>query len=111
MDRNIAFCGLNCTECPAFLATFRDDNEERARVAELWSVEYNTKLEAKDINCDGCRSENMRLIGYCNICKVRNCARERGVETCADCEDYVCEKLEPILKAAPAARENLEKLR
>jgi len=32
MDRIIAFCGLTCTECPAFIATWKDDDKERGKV-------------------------------------------------------------------------------
>jgi hypothetical protein len=31
----ISFCGLTCTECPAFLATQKDDDQEREKVAKL----------------------------------------------------------------------------
>jgi len=34
MNKMIAFCGLNCTECPAFIATRKDDDEERKKVSE-----------------------------------------------------------------------------
>ncbi|MCK4571680.1 DUF3795 domain-containing protein, partial [candidate division WOR-3 bacterium] len=46
MDKMIAYCGIICTECPAFLATQKDDDEERKKVAEMWSTdEHNIKLE------------------------------------------------------------------
>ncbi|MGB9718029.1 MAG: DUF3795 domain-containing protein [Thermoproteota archaeon] len=35
MSKLIAYCGLICSECPAFIATQRDDDAERKRVAEL----------------------------------------------------------------------------
>jgi hypothetical protein len=33
------------------------------------------------------------------------------METCAPCEEYICERLETVLGYAPEARANLEKLR
>ena len=33
MKRIIAFCGLVCTECPAFIATQKDDREALEQVA------------------------------------------------------------------------------
>ena len=35
MDKIIAYCGLICTECPAFLATQADDDSQRVQVAEM----------------------------------------------------------------------------
>ncbi len=54
MDKMIAFCGIVCTECPAFLATQKDDHNERMKVAELWSKEFKAEIKPEDINCDGC---------------------------------------------------------
>ncbi|KUK85723.1 MAG: Uncharacterized protein XE03_1923 [candidate division TA06 bacterium 34_109] len=31
MDKMIAFCGLICTECPAFIATQKNDDIERKK--------------------------------------------------------------------------------
>jgi hypothetical protein len=49
----ISFCGLTCTECPAFLATQKDDDQERDKVAKLWSKEYHSDIKPEDINCAG----------------------------------------------------------
>lgn len=35
MDKMIAFCGIVCSECPAFVATQKDDDAKRKEVAEL----------------------------------------------------------------------------
>ncbi len=35
MKKMIGFCGINCSECPAFLATQNDDDIERKKVAVL----------------------------------------------------------------------------
>jgi len=37
MNKMIAFCGLTCTECPAFIATRKDDDGERKKVAEFFA--------------------------------------------------------------------------
>ena len=49
MDKMIAFCGLTCTECPAFIATQKNDNKEREKVAKDNSFRNQKKsLEKKD---------------------------------------------------------------
>lgn len=111
MDEMIAFCGITCTECPAFLATQKDDQEERARVAEMWSEEFGVDLKPKDINCDGCLSESERLFSHCHVCQIRQCGRERQVVNCAYCDDYGCGKLTEFLDMVPAAKSTLEEIR
>ena len=35
-----AYCGLNCTECPTYLATQKDDDKLRDKVAKQWSKQF-----------------------------------------------------------------------
>ena len=111
MDKMIAFCGLTCTECPAFVATQKDDDEEREKVAEMWSKEYKSEIKPEDINCDGCLAEGDRIFNYCKVCKIRKCGQEKGVKNCAYCDDYACEKLNGFFNMAPEAKTALEEIR
>ncbi|MDJ0762849.1 MAG: DUF3795 domain-containing protein [Myxococcota bacterium] len=40
---------------------------------------YKTDIQADDINCDGCLSENGRLFRPCEVCEIRKCGVEKGV--------------------------------
>jgi len=111
MDRMIAYCGLVCTECPAFIATQQNDDAKRKKVAEMWSEEYKMSVKPEDINCDGCTSGSKRLVTYCAFCEVRKCGQGKGVINCAYCDDYGCEKLTKFFKMAPQAKQSLEKIR
>jgi len=111
MDKMIGFCGIICTECPAFLATQKDDDKERERVAKLWSGEFNAKIKPDDINCDGCLEEAGRLFSHCKVCKIRKCGLEKGVTNCAYCDDFICEKLDEFLKMVPEAKQTLEEIK
>lgn len=111
MEKMIAFCGITCTECPAFLATKKDDDNERRKVAEEWSKEFNAQFKPEDINCDGCLSENGPLFSYCRACEIRKCGQERSVKNCAYCNDYACEKLSKFFDMASAAKTTLEEIR
>jgi len=111
MDKTIAFCGITCTVCPAFLATQKDDERERKKVADLWSKQFNTEITPKDINCDGCLSESGQLFGYCEVCDIRKCGREKRVKNCAYCADYACEKLNNLINQVPDAKTTLEEIR
>ncbi|MCP4133242.1 MAG: DUF3795 domain-containing protein, partial [bacterium] len=61
MDTMLSYCGLDCGECPVFVATKADDNSKRQKVADSWSKMLQKELTAADINCDGCTQEGGRL--------------------------------------------------
>lgn len=111
MDKMIAYCGITCTECPAFLATQKDDEKERAKVAEMWSKEFDVDLKPGDINCDGCLSTTEPLFSHCQVCEIRHCGQEKQVVNCAYCDDYGCEKLTKFLDMVPRAKNTLEEIR
>lgn len=111
MEKIIAYCGITCSECPAFIATKNNDDAKRKETAELWSKKYNHDMKTEDINCDGCLTETGRIIGYGAFCEIRKCGQERGVENCAYCGDYACEKLEKFFEMAPMFRDTLDEIK
>ena len=107
----IAYCGLDCERCEAFIATRTNDDALRAAVAEQWSRTYNAPIKPEHINCTGCQSAGVTTY-YCDqLCEIRKCATTKSVGTCADCRDYPCSLLEPVFQAAPQARAALDALR
>jgi hypothetical protein len=106
----IAYCGLTCSSCPAFLATRANDEKKAAETAELWTRLYHTNVRVEDVWCDGCTVEGKKC-AHCGECKIRACAREKGVASCAVCADYACEELEGLLSMVPEARAALERIR
>lgn len=112
MQKMIAICGLICTDCPAFIATQKNDDEARGKITELWSTDQEI-LKLEDINCDGCLTVGKRLIRFCKLCEVRHCGLERKVENCAHCDEYPCKKLDKLLNhmQAPEAKATLEEIR
>ena len=112
MDRLIAYCGLICSECPAYLATQANERAELERVAAMWREEFNApNITAESILCDGCTATGHKS-GYSAECEIRACAMALNVTTCAHCADYGrrggCEKLEAFLGHAPEARTVLD---
>ncbi|NCC25797.1 MAG: DUF3795 domain-containing protein [Deltaproteobacteria bacterium] len=107
----IAFCGIDCGTCEAFIATATDDDILRKKVANQWTEAYKVQILPEYINCTGCHSSGVK-VHYCeNMCEVRKCAVERNVETCAQCEDYPCSRLALIFSHAPHAEAMLNSLR
>jgi hypothetical protein len=94
----VAFCGVICNDCPAFLATQANDHVALERVLALWSEEFTAPdITVEDIICDGCLTPEGRLNGYCQHCAIRPCGMTRGVTNCAYCDEYACDKLERLL--------------
>lgn len=109
--QEIAFCGLSCLTCPAYIAKRTNDDDLRQKTAKEWgSVGFTIKPEL--INCDGCHS-NGELLLHCADCKVRICGSKKGYTTCADCPDYPCDDIKQlwINLHAPEAKERLDRLR
>lgn len=46
----IAYCGLSCEQCEAFLATKNHDNALRAEVAEKWAKLNNAPIKPEHIS-------------------------------------------------------------
>ena len=111
MEKMIGYCGIVCTECKGYIATQKNDNKEREKVAESWSKLYNKEFKPEDVNCDGCLTERGRHIGYCNICEIRKCGQEKNVLNCAYCNDYPCKKLNDFFNMAPDAKTTLEEIK
>lgn len=111
MEKMIAVCGLVCTECPAFIATQKEDDNERKKVAEQWSKEFKVELKPEDINCDGCVADSERLFSHTKVCEIRKCGLDKKVANCAYCDEYACEKLTDFFKMAPEAKSNLDEVR
>jgi len=110
-EKMIAKCGLVCSECPAYIATQKNDDVLRADTARKWSEMFKSDIKPSDINCDGCQSESPRMFSYCSTCEIRICAREKKLATCASCPEYSCKKLDEFLAQVPEARATLDGLR
>ena len=111
MESIIAYCGLVCNECPAYLATQADDDAMRDKVAAEWSEAFGGSLTKEAINCDGCLGTGGRKVGYCDECPIRVCAVERSVENCAHCSDYACEELKRFFTGGSTAKAVLDGIR
>ncbi len=116
MGHMIAYCGLVCHTCPIYLATREEDKEEqahlRARISALMKEQYGMNYGPEEItDCDGCLTEQGRLFVGCYSCDIRKCARQKHVENCAYCTDYICEKLKAFFDTDPDAKTLLDEVR
>ena len=111
MKNIVAFCGIECTNCPAFIAYKTDDNELRKKTAEDWSKAFGVDIPPQAVNCVGCLASEGVQINYCQECGIRKCAQQKKVDNCAYCDEYICEQLEKFHEKATDAKKNLEQIR
>ena len=104
----IAFCGLNCAKCDAFIATKNNDNALREKTAKLWSELNQIEILPEQINCEGCRCDGKKTVFCDKLCQIRQCAMKKGFETCGDCSELDnCKTVAMVVGNNPEALENL----
>jgi hypothetical protein len=111
MEKQIAYCGLICTDCLAYIATQADDDKQRKEVAETWTKKYKHDFKPEDINCDGCITAVGKHVGHCGMCEIRKCGQEKSVINCAYCYDYTCDKLDEFFKMVPDCKKTLDAIK
>jgi len=87
-------CGLDCFNCPVYLAT---GNEKlRQRISE------GTGVPLDRVGCRGCRSENgtIPFLGMSGPCNVYRCISGKDFDFCCDCPDFPCDHLHPYADQA-----------
>lgn len=108
----IAPCGLDCAQCEAYRYTQASDLNALEALVAKWKVQFNApEMTIENVLCDGCLASSGRVGSYCGMCEIRRCAMEQGLQTCAACSNYACEKLTSFWKDVPQAQANLDALR
>ena len=105
----IAYCGLDCEKCDAYLATINDDQALREKTAKLWAKLNNAPILPEHINCHGCRVDGVKTVFCESLCGVRQCALKKNVATCGDCSELKkCQTVGTIISNNPQALKNLK---
>ena len=87
MDKIIAYCGLDCSKCDAYIATKNNDEKLRIKTAELWSKLNGITILPEHINCEGCRCDGKKTVFCDKLCKIKQCAEDKKYQTCGDCNN------------------------
>ena len=87
----LGYCGYDCGAC----AARSEDPAVRQKLVDGWRKLFgHENYTAENVQCEGCRSGG-RVAD--TRCEARPCAMERGVESCALCEEFVCQKVGHLL--------------
>lgn len=92
MKQILSRCGYRCDLCLAYRPNAEANPANRQALGDGWHKYFGFKIPPEKIICDGCMSENPRLID--TACPVRPCVMQRGLANCSECPDYVCAKLD-----------------
>jgi hypothetical protein len=107
-----AYCGLDCGECEAYIATQADDRAGLEETARKWAAQFGGSVGSWEACvCDGCSSGKRTSSAHAVKCAIRLCASKRAVPTCAHCDDYGCATLQQFFAFAPVLKEKLEAVR
>ncbi len=110
MDKIIAYCGLVCSDCPAYIATQANDQAALEAVAAEWRAAYNApSITVASVLCDGCLTGPNKC-GHCAECNIRACGVQHGVTNCAHCAEYPCGQLQEFFAMVPPARIVLDQI-
>lgn len=82
----IAPCGVYCGVCPYLIAYKNNDTNLKEKLAK------NIGISPDDVICEGCNSELPFL--FCKECKIKACVQKKGLESCAECEEFPCKRVE-----------------
>ncbi|MHC4558233.1 MAG: DUF3795 domain-containing protein, partial [Planctomycetota bacterium] len=86
-------CGLGCFICDIFEENLTE------QMAEL--IHQKMGIPKEEIPCKGCRQQDGKHFHLANEgCATLNCAKEKGVEFCCDCQDFPCSYLAPLADRA-----------
>ncbi|MBE6528833.1 MAG: DUF3795 domain-containing protein [Thermoplasmata archaeon] len=109
MNQFIAYCGLDCSKCEAYIATANNDDGLRRKVAKEWSELNNVEITPEMINCDGCRTGGRKTVFCDSLCPIRQCALKKGCETCGQCGELdTCQTVKMVHDSSPEALQNLK---
>ncbi len=95
MDPVLTRCGYRCDLCLAYRPNVTANPANRQKLSDGWFQYFGFRVQPADICCDGCMADEPELID--RDCPVRPCVVARGLDNCAQCERYICEKLQERL--------------
>jgi hypothetical protein len=105
MEPILSRCGYRCDLCLAYAANLDAHPENAQILSDGWFTYFGFRINPENIRCDGCLQLDGQRID--SDCPVRPCVLEHGYATCAECEAYVCPKLQERIVTLPEVRQRV----
>jgi len=93
-------CGLDCFNCPMYLA--KENHELRTSISKRMGI------PVEKASCEGCRNEKgtIAFLGMSEPCNVFRCIDKKDIKFCCDCSDFPCDHLHPYADRASQVPHN-----
>ena len=87
-------CGLDCFNCPLYLANGNESWRE--------AIAKKLNIPKSKAYCPGCRAVKGAPVchGMDEPCLVYRCIEEKGHEFCFECDEFPCDRLHPYADKA-----------
>ena len=95
VSEDITYCAYRCNKnCPWLVASLNNDQKKLQELANKWSENHdNKKMPESGMFCFGCRPIDKPMGHIVSICTVRQCAIEKKLSNCVECNDLAtCDK-------------------
>ena len=89
MEEILGLCRFRCDLCQFYTKNVKGEKYKK-RVSEEFNRIFGYNIRPSDVECVGCKNEGKHADASCPI---RPCALKKGIESCAYCQDYICDKL------------------
>jgi hypothetical protein len=86
----LTLCGYRCDLCQFYTKNIKSE-KDKERICRDFNRIFGYDIKPEDVECVGCKNEGKHADPKCT---VRPCALKKGVENCAHCCDFICDKLE-----------------
>jgi len=106
MKAIISCCGMRCDLCLAFHPNVEAHPENKKIISDGWHTYFGFRIPPEKTLCDGCYSGGGPTKD--DECPVHPCVSSRGLRNCAECDEYICEKLNQILVTFESIQEKFD---
>jgi hypothetical protein len=110
MAKMMSACGVLCSDCAAFDGEAKGIEYQKRTVA-AWRRIYGMRELPERIACAGCLGPDENVFHTCLRCKARNCCRDKGFPSCAECSGAAAcallEKAQAVWDVVPRIAEKL----
>ncbi len=105
MVEMIARCGFKCHACLAFSGINKTPEDQEA-AGRAWKKYYGLVVPAAEIRCNGCLSKDRGGYRFPEPkCYFSACVQRKGLDNCAACSEYPCDRLEERMRDCDKVRD------
>lgn len=108
MEPILTRCGYRCDLCLAYRPNVERNPANQQVLSDGWFTYFGFRIPPEKIVCDGCLSTSADASLLDAGCPVRPCVIARGLDNCAACPEYGCEKLQQRRVVYEEIRERMD---